>query len=288
MATIREYFDTDVKALSIHTDWKYSTRDGEELGTIIAKIAYDFEGNAKYWYIFLDQDICPIDGLITLLRTPEFHACRLSSEGDGALVQMGHADYSEKLDSSTLVFTNRVHLYVDCKTTIEDRKNLMQLGLEKGFFLSIRDKEYASKRSESEKPIAFISHDSRDKDELVRALALELIKLLCPVWYDEYSLKVGDSLRQSIEAGLKETSKCILVLSPSFLSNDGWGRAEFDSVFTREILEKKNVILPVWHNVGVEEVYDYSPRLADKVGLPSTLGVEELAKKLSNAAKTNP
>jgi len=141
------------------------------------------------------------------------------------------------------------------------------------------------KRSEMQKPLAFISHDTRDKEALVRNLALEMSRLMCPVWYDEYSLKVGESLRASIEKGMKEARKCIVILSPNFLSNEGWGKAEFDSVYTREILEKKNVILPVWHNVGAQEVYQYSPRLADKVGLSSSLGVQELARKLANAVK---
>ncbi len=158
--------------------------------------------------------------------------------------------------------------------------------LGKGYYLSIRDREYARKRSASEKPLAFISHDSRDKDGLVRQLAHEMVRLMCPVWYDEYSLKVGDSLRASIEKGLKEARKCIIILSPNFLSNEGWSKAEFDSIFTREILERTNVILPVWHNVGAKEIYNYSPRLADKVGLPSSLGVEELARRLSGAVKS--
>lgn len=158
--------------------------------------------------------------------------------------------------------------------------------LARGYYLSIRDREYARKRSESEKPLAFISHDSGDKDALVRELAHEMIRLMCPVWYDEFSLKVGDSLRASIENGLKEARKCIVVLSPNFFSNGGWSRAEFDSVFTREILEKKNVILPVWHNVEAKDVYEYSPRLADKVGLRSSLGVKELARRLTAAVKS--
>jgi len=85
--------------------------------------------------------------------------------------------------------------------------------------------------------------------------------------------------------GLKETRNCIVVLSPNFLSNKGWGKAEFGSIFTREILEKQNVMLPVWHNVTVDQVYDYSPRLADKVGLNTNIGVKELARRLSNEIK---
>jgi hypothetical protein len=209
----------------------------------------------------------------------------LSPEGDGVYVEMGFSDYSERGTSDTLVFTKRIILYIDELLGEAGRSQIKQMGLDKGFFIIVRDMEYALKRSELEKPLAFISHDSRDKDDLVRQLAHELSKLMCPVWYDEFSLNVGDSLRASIESGLKETRKCIVVLSPNFLSNDGWGKAEFDSVYTREILEKDNVILPVWHNVTVDDVYQYSPRLADKVGLNSELGIEELARRLSRVIK---
>ena len=254
---------------------------------IIAKIAYDFEANAKYWYIYIPEKSDLSACLGAIFASPEFAECRLGPEGDGALVEMGHSDYSERLSSSTLQFTRRVHLYLDFDISLVNRNSLAAEVLGKGFYLSIRDREYACKRSQFEKPLAFISHDSRDKESLVRRLAQELVRLMCPVWFDEYSLKVGDSLRASIEKGLKEARKCIIVLSPNFLSNEGWSKAEFDSIFTREILEKTNVILPVWHNVGVREIYEYSPRLADKVGLPSSLGVEELARKLSGAVKNN-
>ena len=44
-------------------------------------------------------------------------------------------------------------------------------------------------------------------------------------------------------------------------------------------------MLPVWHNVTVEQVYEYSPRLADKVGLNTNLGIKELARKLAHEIK---
>jgi len=170
----------------------------------------------------------------------------------------------------------------------ENIKNeIILFGQKKDFSLIIRDKQYAIRCSDLEKPIAFISHDSRDKDTLVRDLASKLSELLIPlpIWYDEYSLKIGDSLRESIEKGLREAKKCIIVLSPNYLSNKGWSKTEFNSVFTREILEKENVILPIWHQVSVQEVYKYSPILADKVGLSSSIGIEKLATKLMEVIK---
>jgi hypothetical protein len=286
MATLREYFDTDLnKNLSQHKSWGISNSSGNEFEPIIARISQDFDANAKYWSFFVPEGGDIGMYISAIFQTPEVEKCVLGPEGDAVYVEMGFHDYSERTSSETLIFTKRIILYVDEMLGQATRQQITQTGLEKGYFVVVRDKEYALKRSELEKPLAFISHDSRDKDVLVRALAHELSKLMCPVWYDEFSLNVGDSLRSSIESGLKETRKCVVILSPNFLSNDGWGKAEFDSVYTREILEKNNVILPVWYGVSVDDVYQYSPRLADKVGLNSQLGVEELAKRLSRVIK---
>ena len=74
-----------------------------------------------------------------------------------------------------------------------------------------------------------------------------------------------------------------IVLSPHFLRNEGWTKAEFDSVFTRELVEQSQFIVPVWLNVAKQDVYSYSMRLADKVGIPGNLGVDEVAKRVAQA-----
>lgn len=286
MATIREYFDTDARVLTMHDTWVLSTKEGVPVAEVIGKIANDFEANAKFWYLYVPAVNDLSQCLDAIFSTPELDQCRLAS-ADGVHMEMGHAEYSERQSSDTLQFTRRVHLYLDTTLTPENRALLVAQARERRYFLSVRDQEYARSRSASEKPLAFISHDSRDKDAFVRELAHELAKNFCTVWYDEFSLKVGDSLRANIERGLRETKKCIVVLSTNFLANEGWGRAEFDSIYTREILEKQNVLLPVWLGVSVEEVYKYSPRLADKVGLSAALGVPEVARRLAVAVKAS-
>ena len=286
MATLREYFDTDLnRCLSHHKPWGMKNQEGIEFESIIARISQDFDANAKYWSFFVPEGGNVEECVNAIFRTSETKNCVLGPEGDSVLVYVGFHDYSEQASSKTLLFTNRIFLYLDYDLSEADRAAISQQGENQGFHVLVRDREYAAKKSALEKPLAFISHDSRDKDEIVRELAQELSKLMCSVWYDEYSLNVGASLRESIETGLKETKNCIVVLSPNFLSNDGWGKAEFDSVFTREVLEKRNVMLPVWHNVTVEQVYEYSPRLADKVGLNSSLCIKKLARKLANEIK---
>ena len=50
---------------------------------------------------------------------------------------------------------------------------------------------------ETKKYDVFISHASEDKDAIVRPLATELEMLSVRVWYDEFSLKLGDSFLAS-------------------------------------------------------------------------------------------
>ncbi len=132
-----------------------------------------------------------------------------------------------------------------------------------------------------DKPAAFISHDSRDKQDIARPLAMKLTEMRCKVWFDEFSLKPGDSLRESIETGLKECRRCVLILTPNFLTNEGWTKTEFNSVFTREILEKRNLIIPIWAGVTKNQIFEYCPTILDRVGLMWTDGEETIAKRIA-------
>jgi hypothetical protein len=98
----------------------------------------------------------------------------------------------------------------------------------------------------------FISHASEDKDDFVRPLAQGLDNRGLNVWFDEYTLTVGDSLRRSIDRGLAGCRFGIVVISPNFLHKE-WPQRELDGLVTREIGGKK-VILPVWHNISAEQI----------------------------------
>lgn len=64
----------------------------------------------------------------------------------------------------------------------------------------------------------FISHASEDKDSFVRELAGTLRGQKLGVWHDEYSLKLGDLLRQSIDRGLSECDYGVVVMSKVFFA----------------------------------------------------------------------
>jgi TIR domain len=65
----------------------------------------------------------------------------------------------------------------------------------------------------------FISHASEDKD-FVRPLAEVLQKSGLSVWYDEFALKVGDSLRRKIDEGLAKSRYGIVILSHAFFTKN--------------------------------------------------------------------
>ena len=95
---------------------------------------------------------------------------------------------------------------------------------------------------------AFISHASEDKDDFVRPLAEGLRERGLTVWFDEFELKVGDSLRGSIDRGLSQSRFGIVVFTPQFFEKQ-WPKNELNGLVTREINGAK-VILPVWYKIG--------------------------------------
>ncbi len=126
----------------------------------------------------------------------------------------------------------------------------------------------------------FISHASEDKDALVRPLAVALQGHGLRVWYDEFELRIGSSLRREIDRGLARSRFGIVVLSRPFLTK-GWTNYELDGIITKAN-SGEQVVLPIWHNITKQEVLDYSPSLADKVARnTSSYTIAEIAAEIA-------
>ena len=137
----------------------------------------------------------------------------------------------------------------------------------------------------SESHDVFISHASDDKDDIVRPLANALISEGLEVWYDEFTLRIGDSLRQKIDRGLATSKVGLVVLSPSFISK-GWTNYELDGIVTRAV-SGEQILLPIWHNITKQQVIDFSPSLADKVARSTaTHTIVEIASEISELIKS--
>lgn len=126
----------------------------------------------------------------------------------------------------------------------------------------------------------FISHASEDKRSFVAVLAEELRGRGLAVWYDDFVLQPGDSLRQSIDQGLAESRCGVVILSDHFFRKK-WPQVELDGLvaLARSPSSVKRII-PVWHGVSHSDVASYSPTLADLVALDASNGLSNIAEKI--------
>jgi len=132
----------------------------------------------------------------------------------------------------------------------------------------------------------FISHASEDKDEIARPMAAALQAHGLKVWYDEFTLRIGDSLRRKIDEGLANSRVGLVVLSPSFLGK-GWTNHELDGIVTRSVTGEQ-VLLPIWHKISKQEVISYSPSLADKLARnTATHTIDEIAAEIAELIKSS-
>src|SRR5208283_1578841 len=129
----------------------------------------------------------------------------------------------------------------------------------------------------------FISQASEDKEAFVRPLAEGLAARGVRVWFDEFTITIGDSLRQSIDLGLARSRFGVVVISPNFLRK-GWPKKELDGLVAREI-DGMKVILPVWHEIGVDGVRASSPTLADRVAASSDNGLDHVIEEVIRAIR---
>ena len=83
----------------------------------------------------------------------------------------------------------------------------------------------------------FISHATEDKMTVAGPLAHALEERDVRVWYDEFELRIGDSLRRSIDNGISQSRFGLVVLSKPFFDKD-WPQYELDGLVTRAHSDK--------------------------------------------------
>jgi hypothetical protein len=125
---------------------------------------------------------------------------------------------------------------------------------------------------------AFICHASEDKEAVVHPLVRALAHTGLSIWYDEFSLKLGDSLRQSIEHGLAQSRYGIVIISPHFFEKD-WPQVELNGLFAKEITGEK-VIIPIWFNIEYADIVKQSPIMADKFAARMSDGLDRVIEQI--------
>lgn len=95
-------------------------------------------------------------------------------------------------------------------------------------------------------------------------------------------------MRESIDKGLQKSKFGIVVLSPDYIKEGKyWTKQELNALFQLETINGKT-ILPIWHNLTKKDVLEYSPIIADRNAMNTTmLTPEEIALELSKLLKNN-
>lgn len=132
----------------------------------------------------------------------------------------------------------------------------------------------------------FISHATEDKKDFVDELVIELQRLGIKVWYDKICIKWGESLRSKIDEGLRNSRFGIVVLSQAYISK-GWTQYELEGLFNIEMTNGKT-ILPIWHNITKSQVLQFSPTIAGRFAMNTTMQTpNEIAQELVQVLNDN-
>src|SRR5260370_8154995 len=179
----------------------------------------------------------------------------------GSMTQVVRQTFGENTPAGTFdAVSNQIIARIDamisrlvCDLAIKRDETFLDNGRTKKAYAAALGKEWD----------AFICHPSEDKEAFVNPFAHRLRESGLSVWYDVFSLKLGDSLRRKIDEGLARSRYGVVVLSKHFFSKE-WPQNELDGLMSREIAGTK-VILPISHKITAERVRPISPLLSTPI-----------------------
>jgi hypothetical protein len=122
----------------------------------------------------------------------------------------------------------------------------------------------------------FLCHASEDKLLVVRPLAREMRQRGLTVWVDEVSVRAGDSLPEHVSRALASCRIAVAVISPAFLKKT-WPQRELYALTYRELRTNCDLIVPVRHEVTIDDLAEVFPLVAPKLSLSTAQGFPEIA-----------
>lgn len=100
-------------------------------------------------------------------------------------------------------------------------------------------------------PAAFLSHSSED-DKVAGRLAKDLRSSGVEVWYSEWEIKPGDSLRRKIDEGIERASYFLVLLTPKSLRSE-WVQTELDAGMVKRI-EGSCRLIPILSEISKDQI----------------------------------
>lgn len=115
----------------------------------------------------------------------------------------------------------------------------------------------------------FISHANADKEELIEELYKSLNRLGVNIFYDKETLEWGDKFKDKILDGTKKSEFAIIVISTNFFGRE-WTERELSEFLNRQNQNGQKLILPILHNITIEQLKEKYPSIADIQAIDSS------------------
>ena len=173
MATLREYFDTDFAyAARVHVRLPASGADTE------VAVLYDFSAYTAFLACYVSGDqhnlqsflqlvealrpgiAVVLDGKVTLSSARTFPGLLQVRNTNPFVLRARFHGNPEWMSTDEIPTSTRIFIYSESRLTDSEILQLQQKGRDLAQSVQFRSVDHAEARSQSESPLAFISHDS--------------------------------------------------------------------------------------------------------------------------------
>lgn len=173
--------------------------------------------------------------------------------------------------------TDRLNLHIDgspaAASAIEER-----LGLNKG---EVRHMDSATQQQRS----VYLAHASEDKP-VAKPIAEGLVERGIDVWYDNWEIGYGDSLRRKMEQGLDGCTHFVVLLTETSIAK-AWVNEEIDAGLTMAVEEKAKLI-GLRHQLALDRLSPFLRTRLTPEFTPGPAGLDELAAQILGVSKKPP
>lgn len=122
----------------------------------------------------------------------------------------------------------------------------------------------------------FISHSSRDKNDVVRPLVTALEERGLSVWYDENIIKIGDSIKESVINGLSQSLCAVIIITDNFFSSN-WTWLESGFMLSKNV---QRPLIPVLHGIDHSIILNKMPFIGDLKFATTEVGFDSISHQI--------
>jgi hypothetical protein len=172
VATLREYFEGQFGSYAKLTDEVQLSSNSGVVYKADAGLHLAFDEYVIFLSYYVREEFATPENLQSLIERSQDSINLLRSR---TRIGGGHIVYEPAaISSDDLPFTGRVILWIEANLDDASKHSLISFGASRGLKIQIRDRAYQQFLNNMERPLGFISHDSRDKADFVEPLATRL------------------------------------------------------------------------------------------------------------------